>query len=231
MTVERLEIRPLTVADAETAAELKLSVWPKEASDPKQIRAAVQSPSHQAFLALVGDGQNPAGFVSCFLTTSQAGHTRWEIDLLAVHPDFRRRGIASKLIETAVQAGQEAHASLSRGLIATDNIGSQKSFASQGFTSDGVVQTLYICSEPVTSGIQNKHHAHFVPVSTFLYDGFWLEGLLSPAAFPAAHNHCFESKLNIVGLLIPETDSINQAEAKEHGFKPAGTFHWWQRSL
>ena len=86
----KIMIQQVQAAHIPEIADLKKAVWPHEAADPDLISAALNTPSHQAFIAKI-DGQ-PAGFVSCFVTSSHEGDARWEIDLIAVHPDFRRRG-------------------------------------------------------------------------------------------------------------------------------------------
>ncbi|MFT5195049.1 MAG: GNAT superfamily N-acetyltransferase [Cellvibrionaceae bacterium] len=230
MTItDNITIRPVTLSDVPSLISLKQAVWLNESADSNLITIALQTPSHQAFIAVI-EGK-PAGFISCFISTSQLGEQRWEVDLLAVHPNFRRRGLATQLVQTAIQARQATGAGESRALIAIDNKGSEMSFAKNGYTTDDQIYTLYISmSQP-----DGKHikpiGAHLVQVNTFNYRGVWLEAKLSDKAFLGAQSKCAQENLDLVGVLIPDNRPAEQALAQGRSFKPVSKSRWWHRPL
>lgn len=224
-----LVIQPVTLADVEAISILKKAVWPEEAADPALIAMALQTPSHQAFMAVVAG--EPAGFASCFATKAQTGAKRWEVDLLAVHPSFRRMGIANQLIAKAVEAGTESQAAYTRGLIAVANIGSQKSFARQGYHTDGTIYMLHVSTQPPLTETEKPLGTHLVEVYTFSYQGIWLEGGLSSDAFSAAQTASQRNGLGLVGVLIPNHQDTAKTLAVKHSYEPVALYQWWTRSL
>ena len=220
-------IRPVTVVDVDTIVDLKKAVWPKESADRFLISAALQTPSHQTFLAMAGG--EPAGFTSCFLTQSRSGQWRWEVDLLAVHPTFRQQGVGSKLVAHTVTAGSATIAQQSRALIQINNTGSQKCFAKHGYQSDKTVYTLYVSAQSAQKQQGKPLDSHFVQVNTFNYRGIWLEGVLSDGAFSAVKIARQQKKLDLVGAIIPDKQQLAQQAAVSHQFEPVAQFHWWAR--
>jgi len=86
--------------------------------------------------------EDVVGFVIAFPVSSLQG-AWWEIDLLAVHPDRRGRGLGRQLIQTAA-AGGESLAGRSRAVVATDNRRSTRAFAGAGFQAEPSTCTLMI---------------------------------------------------------------------------------------
>lgn len=225
-----MDIRQATLTDVTTSvgaiAQLKQAVWPEEAT-PNQatVLAALQTATHKTFLAFVDE--QPAGFVSCFTTHALSGDERWEIDLLAVHPDFRRRGIAGKLVETAVSTAPPT-TTYSRALIEVTNLGSQRSFARHGFQTTGTIYTLNISTDDPTAVTKCPPETYLVPVNTFNYCGLWIEGQLSLAALRAGQTMKTQQGLELVGTLIPEADLVNNKNAQHCRFDAVGRYQWWE---
>lgn len=233
MTTFQSRIRQATLEDVPQLVHLKQAVWQDEGSTAALIETALATPTHQAFVALVDD--HAAGFVSCFMTESLAGEWRWEIDLLAVHADFRQRGLATRLVAEAADAGQKAGATTARALIAVDNIGSQRCFAQNGFRVDGAALSLFVSGyqpDDVVSQRKAKvpDDAHLVYVNTFNYRGIWVEGLLSLPALVAAQAECAVRTLDVVGALILDEDEHSATIARENGFECVGPFQQWRRA-
>lgn len=215
---------PATLSDIATLATIKHATWPNEEPlDPATVAAALQTAVHQTHIATIS-GQ-PAGFVSSFLTQSATGQQRWEIDLLAVHPDFRGRGLGSKLVETAVNATPTV--AFARALIHVDNLPSQRSFARHGFQPSGSPVILHICSHPTPHTTPLPPATHLVPVNTLTYRGLWLEGDLSPTAFQSAQTECLHQQRDLVGTLIPAADQPRQQAAQACGFMAVGMYQVW----
>ncbi len=84
------------------------------------------------------------GFVDAFLTISEAGVLRWEVDLLGVHPAQRGRGVAAALIAASVKAGFAIGADRARALVRIENVASRKAFERCGFQAMEAEQILYV---------------------------------------------------------------------------------------
>lgn len=137
-----VEIRNANSDDITAVAETMNSVWPESSVSSERIMGVLADRSHSTMVA-VCEGR-VVGFVDGFLTVSQDGLKRWELDLLAVHPDFQRRGIASALITANTQNGQVMGAELARGLVAVGNVGSQRAFAKSGYETDSAICELMV---------------------------------------------------------------------------------------
>jgi GNAT superfamily N-acetyltransferase len=98
------EIRRATAADAPAISSVKAAVWPGDAVDSGRIARVIASESHATHVAVCNGAV--VGFVDGFPTISCDGLCRWEVDLLAVRPDFRGQGIGVQLI--AASRGRDA---------------------------------------------------------------------------------------------------------------------------
>ncbi|MCA9966605.1 MAG: GNAT family N-acetyltransferase [Anaerolineales bacterium] len=213
-----------TPSEIAALATIKHATWPDEDPlDPAIVATALQTPGHQTHIVAI-NGRS-AGFASSFLTQSATGERRWEIDLLAVHPDFRGLGLGSKLVETAVNAAPAV--AFARALIHVDNVPSQRSFARHGFQPSSSPVILHICSHPTPNTLPLPTTAHLVPVNTLTYRGLWLEGELSPAAFRSAQTECLRQQRDLIGALIPADDQPNQQAAQACRFVAVGVYQVW----
>lgn len=95
----------------------------------QQVQAMLGGGAQRAWLAF--DGDQVVGFVIAFLTYGASGPW-WEIDLLAVHPDWTGRGLATRLIATAAAHGAGATGK-ARAVVSTENSRSGRAFARAGF--------------------------------------------------------------------------------------------------
>lgn len=112
----------ILLVDRATFAECPYSV--------AQIVALLADGSQHIWLA-EADGE-PAGFVSAFATHTLRG-LGWEVDLLAVRPEYRRRGIARALVRMAVAGAAGSDAERSRAVVAAENHASRRAFEAAGF--------------------------------------------------------------------------------------------------
>jgi ribosomal protein S18 acetylase RimI-like enzyme len=220
-------------AGDEYAAEivaLKAAVWPDDKHSQAQVLRALQQPDHAARIALSAAGR-VAGFVDSFPTSALDGRIRWEVDLLAVHPDFQGQKIGRQLIEAATQAGRDAGASFARALIQVDNHASQGAFRRCGYGTDKQVCRLMISSDRQAGAVQTLDSAVLIPVVTMNYSGLWLEGAITPAHLAAARIEHTRRGLDLSGVLIRDTDSAALSAAERTGYSFIEAFQWWTHSL
>jgi len=242
-------VRHAGSGDASGIARVKAAAWPEESlPDADYIACVMDGQEHVSQVAIDADGQ-VIGFVDGFVTLSQAGVSRWEVDLLAVHPDCRGRGIGRALVEANTAAGQAMGAAFARALIRVDNIGSQRVFARCGYRVDEAVCALYTSTQPSAISHQQENQIpplcaeeepqgglyrpggedslHLVPVTTFAYRGLWLEGSLGPDSFRAAQTICDHNGWDVAGAVIPagQPETVRAAEAA--GYAPVGLYQWW----
>lgn len=97
----------------------------------KQVHAMLRRGPQRAWLAVDEEDGEPAGFCIAFPVCGLAGMW-WEIDLLAVHPDWEGQGIGRRLIRAAA-AGGNGLTGEARAVVADDNVGSMRAFAAAGF--------------------------------------------------------------------------------------------------
>jgi len=132
-----------------TAREIQAMLQPGTGRVPPASR---RSPSgdggpQRAWLAVNDNpvraaGGGVVGFVTAFPVSSRQG-VWWEIDLLAVHPDWQGQGLGWQLIRAAA-AGGEGQSNRSRAVVATGNRRSTRAFARAGFQAELSACTLLI---------------------------------------------------------------------------------------
>jgi ribosomal protein S18 acetylase RimI-like enzyme len=116
-------------ADAKGLLTVERSAFNECPYDTEQVRVMLTEGPQRAWLAVGGAGV--VGFVIAFPTCGLQG-TRWEIDLLAVRPEWRGRGLATRLIRAAADHGT-ALTRQARAVVATDNNASMRAFTRAGF--------------------------------------------------------------------------------------------------
>ncbi len=135
-------VRPFngSLADAEGLLAVERATFNETPYSPEQVQTLLSQGSQRAWLAVAG--AEVIGFVIAFLTTGLRGPC-WEIDLLAVHPGWTGRGLATQLIRAAAAGG--AHlARQTRGVVAADNLASARAFSRAGFQPDPEICLLLI---------------------------------------------------------------------------------------
>lgn len=115
--------------DAEGILGVEKATFNESPYTARQVQAMLSGSAQHAWLA-IGDDQ-VVGFVVAFATHGLRG-TCWEIDLLAVHPDWTRRGLATRLLGAAAIHGATV-AGKARAVVSTENPGSGRAFARAGF--------------------------------------------------------------------------------------------------
>ena len=116
-------------AEAQGLLEVERATFDESPYDAAAVQALLSGGRLHAWLAHAGE--QVVGFVAAFPTASLGGAV-WEIDLLAVHPGWRGRGLARRLIRAAAGAGA-SQAPRARAVVAEDNRASASAFACSGF--------------------------------------------------------------------------------------------------
>lgn len=222
------DLRPATTNDAPALVDLIRCVWPEEDPALSTIVGALGAPDHATYVAIV-DGR-VVGMCDGFLTLDAGGRRRWEVDLLAVHPDQRGRGLGARLIAASSAAGQARGAAYARGLIALANAPSQRAFQRNGYQADPAVRELYVCRALAGEGPSLPADASLTPVHTLTYRGGWIEGQATEQALRAARAVGAASGWDCVGALLAEDDDLRQT-AVALGFARVGAYQWWRRAL
>jgi GNAT superfamily N-acetyltransferase len=227
-----IHLRIAAAADAAAVAQVKDALWSEETTPPDYIAQVIQQPDHHTTLAL--NDNHIVGFVDSFLTLGSAGQRRWEVDLLGVHPAYQGQGIGSQLMQATTTAGWQLCADSTRGLVAVQNVASQKAFVRAGY---------WVEERPLNLWVSSIHHSqltihnsqlplasYLLPVITLNYRGLWLEGQLSTAAFQAAQAICARKSWDIAGVLIPVEDSALNKAAHQANYAFVNQFQFWQQT-
>jgi len=222
------DLRPATTDDAPALADLIRCVWPEEDPALSTIVGALGAPDHATYVAIV-DGR-VMGMCDGFLTLDADGCRRWEVDLVAVHPDQRGRGLGARLIAASSAAGQARGAAYARGLIAVANAPSQRAFQRNGYQADPVVRELYICRALAGEELDLPAGVSLVPVHTLTYRGGWIEGQVTEQALRAAQTIGAARGWDCVGILLAADDDLRRTAAAL-GFAWVGAYRWWRRAL
>jgi ribosomal protein S18 acetylase RimI-like enzyme len=124
-------VRPFdgSLADAEGLLAVERATLEESPYSPEQVQTMLADGSQRAWLAVAED--RAVGFVIGFVTHGLAG-AQWEIDLLAVHPDWTGQGLAKRLIGAASAFGAGL-AQRARAVVAVDNTVSRRVFERVGF--------------------------------------------------------------------------------------------------
>lgn len=225
------EVQKAHTNHANGIGDIIKAVWPDSEVNINRIENVLDDPLHSTIVVVVDD--DLAGFVDGFMTTSVNGVRRWEVDLLAVRPDYQRRGIASALVEAGTIEGRARGAELARGLVAVDNTGSQKSFTHCGYRTDGTKYDLIVCSsrshEPSRGNEEEK--AYILPVKTINYTGFWIEGELNLKSLEEGKRRLATTDFDVVGAVTPENQNKLIQDGIAIGYERIGRYQWWQRPL
>ncbi|MXX52171.1 MAG: GNAT family N-acetyltransferase [Chloroflexi bacterium] len=175
------------------------------------------------------------GFAANFQTRSAYGEGRFELDLLAVDPSARGRGVGYSLLSGCIQRASVSSADVLRALVRADNLAMSQLCARGGLQRSAQPYVLYIARPPRpprrVRGRQSVRAGHLVSVDTLTYRGIWLEGDLSQAAIAQAQQIARAENRSRIGALVPTADAPVAALLSENGFAAVGTFYWWSSSL
>lgn len=136
---EAVSVRPFnhSLADAEGLLDVERATFDESPYTADEVGAMLaRGAAQQSWLAVSED--RVIGFVIAFATHGLAGPC-WEIDLLAVHPEWTGLGVATRLIQAAAAEGALS-APRARAAVATNNPGSARAFMRTGFQRDALCE-------------------------------------------------------------------------------------------
>ncbi|MDQ7027073.1 MAG: GNAT family N-acetyltransferase [Anaerolineae bacterium] len=218
-----LIIRPMTSADVITVSII-IQHSLGDTVQIQHIQQVIAEDDHASFVAV--DNGQMVGFVDGFLTMAQDKTRRWELDLLAVHPDFQGRGAGKQLIQAFSDGANDYGATLVRALVAIDNKPMQTAMTKAGYQQQPNIYELHISS---AAGKRAKppENAHLIPVNTFTYRGIWLEGEISLEAIYAANAIREKYDWDVVGTVVSKTNHSALGTICAAEFDFIKCFHWW----
>lgn len=223
-------IRPAVPQDRASLVELRNQTWEDDPCSPSQVMRAFGHSDHALLVAVTEDGL--CGFVDAFLTRSRQGTIRWEVDLLAVHPAYRNRGIGKALVMASLNAARHNSANLARALIREENTASQQVFAACGFTVENERRSLYVWDSQTSSPSPVEHEeGYFIEVDTINYHGIWLEEVFTRQAFQSAALKTINLGADIAGAVLPAENAVINQSANRAGYRFAGNYRWWYHRL
>lgn len=230
MKDQSILVRRAVPEDADSIAAVQHAVWPNEAVRPALIARAIAEPEHVTHAAVLHD--QVIGFVDGFITLAATGKRRWEVDLLAVHPDYRGRGTARMLVEATTQAGQEMGAADARALIQIENLPSQRTFSRCGYSMDAEPVALWVASADLSRSREESLELppgehYLLPVTTLQYRGIWVEQWHSEAALRLARRVIGQTGLDLAGCLIALGAADEQRSAQRAGYAHVNDYRWW----
>lgn len=179
-----MEIQQATPSDATQIANLKDLVWPEDKVDLKHIVRMLEDPSHVTLVST--EGKIVVGFVDGFTTSASHGILRWEIDLIAVRPDYHGHGLGKQLVAASTEVTHHLGAALARGLTQIDNVRMQHVFRSVGYIPSQKLALWIAPANDVQDTTTSLTEAHLIPVLILNYQGLWIEGQITRGALKEA---------------------------------------------
>ena len=157
---------------AQTCAILAIedACFGESALSPNRAMALFTRPEHRLYLAQGSSGQ-AIGFCSCFLLGANSGQ-RLEIDLLAVLPEWRGRGVGASLVNAAVQGARNEGIARLRAAVRAGNTASERAFERAGLAPSVERYQLLVYAP------QGSHPVPYLPAG-------WRDGHISRATSEA----------------------------------------------
>lgn len=218
-----ISLRPAIPQDAQAIAKIIDLAFHEEANSAQIQKLIVNNKHH----TLIAASNKVLGFIDGFITITQDGTKRLELDLLAIHPDFTGQGIGKQLIGTFTENIQDVD--LIRALVAVNNIPMHHAMTATGYQLDQQTRALYISSDSAEK-TEKPAEAHLIPVETFTYSGIWVEGEISKDAIAAAQYQRQKFSFDVVGAVISNANSEAIQLVQSAGFEYVKGFQWWAKT-
>ncbi len=187
-------------------------------------------------------GTRVFGFVDGFVTSVYEDvreSRRLELDLLAVEPTMRGRGLARRLVAALLQDADlmRLEPDCARALVTIDNAPMHSVMRACDFELQADVCGLYVSTGDVTDvtimetdNQEPSEDGRIVPVQTLTYDGLWLEGRISRGLVRRAWQRQRVDHHDLIGVVIPDHDDYGRMVVQGMGFELVSKYQWWQYS-
>jgi ribosomal protein S18 acetylase RimI-like enzyme len=211
--------------DAQAISQIIELAFHEQASF-EQIQQLIIDGNHCTWVAETVESKEIVGFVDGFMTIAQEGTRRFELDLIAVHPDFAGQGIGKQLIHTFSE--NVIDADIIRTLVAVNNTAMQRAMTATGYQLETQVHSLYISSNS-DEKTNRATESHLIPVETFTYSGIWLEGEITKEAIQAAQYQRQKCGSDVIGAVISTENTKAIELVQSTGFEYIKDFQWWTK--
>jgi GNAT superfamily N-acetyltransferase len=239
-----------SIKDAVGLLEVEAACWNESPHSTQELQALLAATEREQTCWVAEVSGKIAGFVHAFLTYGEGQMPIWELDLLAVAPVWRGKGIASELVRHAAESAS-GYALRGRALVATHNTCSAGAFKRAGFTRDDIPYSAYAHSVPQEERSTpawpaqvtlfqtnpqtwrlnyNGDEVLLHQVHTILYSGIWIDGFHSGksiAFIHAALAYAWQRHVQWVDLLLPQADVDAAQLLLGEGFKVLDTYNIW----
>ncbi len=224
-----VRVRRAIPADAAAIAAIAEESF-GEAFDRDRIRRLLQLGRNYTLLAL--DAQGSLAFADNFITVSETGERRLELDLLAVEAKARGMGIGRRLIAESILLARALDATLLRALVKSENQVMRRLCGSCGFALSQESYGLHVASPKPGSNVSvDVKGSHLVSVETLAYSGIWIEGALTEDAIGLALSVASARQMATVGALVAHGDRAAAKLLADNGFTLLGVYDWWTIGL
>ena len=198
--------------------------------DQDRICRLLEAGRNYTLVAL--EAQRILGFADSFVTVSESGDQRLEMDLLAVEPEAQGKGIGRRLIGESILLAQALRLPLLRTLVRTENAIMRGLCLSCGFVESNERFELYVrFPGPGSVVAGDSMAAHLVPVETLAYSGIWIEVCLTQGGISRALGMSYDQQLQVVGGLVRQSDRDAVQLLADNGFRLLGTYFWCSLKL
>ena len=224
-----VKIRRARAEDATAIADICENSF-EEMPDRNRLRRLLVNESNFTFVAT--DGLSVLGFVDNFISCSQQGNQRMELDLMAVYAWARGRGVGKQLFHASIALTKRIGLSSIRALVKVDNLAMQKLCESMGWSRSPDRIILFVRSPaPSNASAPTDHRGHLVSVDTLTYNGVWIEGDLSQNSVDAAMIVAMKERRTVVGAAVRENNGSAMRVLLNNAFEMADAYHWWELNL
>lgn len=141
MSAASLVLRPMTVADISQVYALDVVSFSLPWTE-RSYRYEVEENPHSRPWVVEDTGSSPArvvGMMVVWLILDEA-----HIATIAVHPEYRRRGIGQRMLANALLEAQKEGAALAYLEVRQGNLGAQALYRRFGFAVDGIRPRYYV---------------------------------------------------------------------------------------
>ncbi|MGC9359897.1 MAG: GNAT family N-acetyltransferase [Anaerolineae bacterium] len=144
--------------DACAILEIEAACFGASTLSPAEALRTLSIPEHRLYAARDPGSRRLIGFCSCFVLRDARG-SRLELDLLAVLPMARGKGLATRMLRLALDEADSQGIPRARGVVRTGNRPSERAFARAGLTAGTLSYELLVYAP------RGDHPVSYLPAS------------------------------------------------------------------